>query len=158
VLRAEARPPEGDASREGEADRGTRQGPPRHPTGRATKAAPSLGRIDAWAESEAVDDRNGEDRDSEIEVRQVSPLLAQEGPEDGQAQEPRNLRDTRRGREARAGRPVLQARMTVGLSGPQGGEAGRRAPGRPGGGFLPPLDSHRGALVHGPPRPGLARR
>src|SRR5688572_16269826 len=50
--------------------------------------------------------------DSQATQRTISPLFTKEGPEDGQAPEPGHVRHTRRGREARTSRPVLQARLS----------------------------------------------
>src|SRR5262245_37231753 len=54
--------------------------------------------------------------DSETLDWQVSPLLAQEGPEDRQAPEPRDVLDPRRGRAPRAGGPVLQGPLAAALT------------------------------------------
>src|SRR5262249_25280928 len=70
---------------------------------RPRRRRPSLGRVEV----------DGGAHDPQAELRRLSPLFAQEEPEDGQAAQPRHVPDATRGRSARARGAVLQvARLT----------------------------------------------
>src|SRR5690606_14558328 len=70
--------------------------------------------------------REGGWHDSQARIRQVPPVLATEGPANGQASQPRHVPDARRGAEARTRGSVLQAprlNPAEGTVGRAGGEA-----------------------------------